>query len=129
MIHVVDTHALLWHIEGSSSLNRSARQVLAGTADPLVVPIIVLAEARYAIAKQRTTVGWQDLLNWLNTDDRFRVDVLDLDLVQRAPTGLEMHDSFICATALAHREAVGEPVPVITRDRHIRDSGLVETVW
>ena len=67
-------------------------------------------------------------MNWLNNDDRLRVDVLDLDLVQRAPTGLEMHDAFICATALAHQQAVGEPVPVITRDRRIRNSGLVETV-
>lgn len=129
MIHVVDTHALLWHVEGSNSLSKIAREVLADTADPLIVPIIVLAEARHAINKQRTSVTWQDLLSKLGTDDRFKVEVLDLDLVQRAPTSLEMHDAFICATALAHQEAAGESVPVITRDKRIRNSGLVETVW
>jgi predicted nucleic acid-binding protein len=125
----VDTDVLLWHIEGSDSLSRPARHVLENTADPLIVPVIVLAEARYAIANQRTSVTWQDLLDRLDADDRFKVNVLDLDLVRRAPTGLEMHDAFICATALSHQEAFGESVPVITRDRRIRDYGLVETVW
>jgi PIN domain nuclease of toxin-antitoxin system len=129
VIHVVDTHALLWHIEGSASLSRRARQVLADATDSLIVPVIVVAEARYAIEKQRTTVTWQDLLNRLETDNRFRVEALDLDLLQRAPTQLEMHDAFIRATALIYQEAVGESVPVITRDRRIRDSGLVQTVW
>jgi PIN domain nuclease of toxin-antitoxin system len=129
VIHVVDTHALLWHVEGSNSLSLPAREVLANTADPLIIPVIVLAEARYAIAKQRTTVTWQDLLSRLDSDNRFKVEHLDLELVQSAPTALEMHDAFICATALAHQQAVGESVPVITRDKRIRDSGIVQTLW
>jgi PIN domain nuclease of toxin-antitoxin system len=129
VIHVVDTHALLWYLEGSNKLSRTAHQVLAETSDPLILPIIVLSEARYAISKQRTTLTWQHLLKEVERDNRFTVRHLDLDIVRRASEILEMHDALICATALVHREASGESVPLITKDRRIRDSGLVETVW
>ena len=65
MTHVVDTHALLWYIKGSNRLSESARRVLAETLDALMVPTIALAEARYAIARGRTPVLWQDLLDKL----------------------------------------------------------------
>ncbi len=129
MIHVVDTHALLWHIEGSKRLSEPARRVLSDTADALVIPTIVLAEARYAIARQRTTVSWQDLLEEIERDSRFNVHDLNIDIVRRAPDELEMHDALICATALILHEASGERVGVITKDSRIRDSALVNTVW
>ena len=62
MIHVVDTHALLWHLEGSPKLGADAKQVLFDSRDFLIIPTIALAEARYAIARQRTSVTWGDLL-------------------------------------------------------------------
>jgi len=129
VIHVVDTHALLWHIEGSRELSDTARRVLADTPDALILPTIALAEARYVIARRRTPVSWRDLLDEVERDNRFSVHNLDLDIVRRAPEVLEMHDALICATALTLQEASGELVPVITKDRRIRDSGLVETVW
>ena len=129
MIHVVDTHPLIWHLEHWGGLGKNAGQVLDFSTDELIVPTIVLAEARYTIAKKRRAVTWEELLTAVLSDYRFRFDDLTVDIVRNLPDSLEMHDAIICATALAYQEASGEPVPVITKDRRIRDSGLVETVW
>lgn len=40
-----------------------------------------------------------------------------------------MHDGIIVATGLMFRDSVNEDVRLITRDRRIRDSGLIQTVW
>ena len=129
MIHVVDTHALLWHPEGSPKLGSGAKQVLFDSRDFLIVPTIALAEARYAIARQRTSVTWGDLLAEVDRDQRFVVHLLDIDVLRRVNDSLEMHDAIICATAAVYQEASGESVPLITKDRQIRESGLVQTVW
>jgi hypothetical protein len=62
-------------------------------------------------------------------DFRFRIHDLDVKIVRNLPESLEMHDAIICASALTYQEAAGESVPVITKDRKIRESGIVETVW
>ena len=85
MIHVVDTHSLIWHLENWRGLGRNAARVLESSPDELIVPTIVLAEARYTIARKRRNVTWDELLTLR--------------------------------------------VPLITKDRAIRASGLVETVW
>jgi len=42
---------------------------------------------------------------------------------------LDIHDAIIVATALFHRDDLGETVAVITRDAMIAASGLVPIVW
>ena len=129
MIHVVDTHPLIWHLEHWRGLGKKAADILEFATDDLIVPTIVLAEDRYTIAKKRRAVTWDELLTFVVVDPRFRIHDLDVEIVRNLPDTLEMHDAIICATALAYQEAFGEPVPVITKDRRIRDSGLVDTVW
>jgi len=98
-------------------------------AEILEFSTVVLAEARYTIAKKRRNVTWDELLTLVERDSRFRVHDLNLEIVRNLTVGLEMHDAIICATALAYQEASGEAVPVITKDREIRNSGVVLTVW
>jgi predicted nucleic acid-binding protein len=129
VIHVVDTHPLIWHLEHWRGLGRNATAILDFSTDELIVPTIVLAEARYTIARKQRAVTWEELLAAVLSDSRFRIHDLDVEIVRDLPDALEMHDAIICATALAYQSASGEPVPVITRDREIRNSGLVQTVW
>lgn len=129
MIHVVDTHPLIWHLEHWRGLGKNAGDILEFSTDELIVPTIVLAEARYTIARKRRFVTWDELLTFVTGDLRFRIHDLDVEIVRNLPDSLEMHDAIICATALAYQRASGEPVPVITKDRQIRESGLVQTVW
>ena len=95
----------------------------------LLVPTIVRAEARWTIQKQRARVDWTDLIRSLEDDGRFTVAPLTLDIFRLASDQLEMHEAIICATAILARDSLGEEVRLITRDKDIRNSGLVEIVW
>lgn len=48
MIHVADTHALVWFLEGSGRLSAAAREALQSPGNEIVIPSIVLAEIALA---------------------------------------------------------------------------------
>ena len=131
MILVVDTHALVWYAEDSPRLGSRARRLLLNLDVRFTVPTIVLAEARSLEESGRTKVSWDDILSALEADPRFEVYPLTLDVLRRMPRkqGLEMHDGIVCATAVLVAESTSEDVQIITKDRAIAASGLVETVW
>lgn len=129
MIHVVDTHALIRHLESSAALGRIGRAILVDPGSSLVVPVIVLAEARYMSVSRKADLSWDQVLQAVLGDDRFTVYDVTLEVLDRIDTRLEMHDAIICAIAMLLRDSLGEEVAVITRDKDIRASGLVQTVW
>jgi PIN domain nuclease of toxin-antitoxin system len=43
--YIVDTHALIWYLEGNLKLGPEARLILDDPESDLTVPLIVLAEA------------------------------------------------------------------------------------
>ena len=129
MIHVVDTHALLRYLGDFETLGTEARQILTAPASQLILPTIVLAEAFFMIAKQKSDLEWEEITGAIDADSRFAVHPLTVEIIGLAPTSLEMHDAIICATALLLKDSLDEEVRIITRDREIRTSGLVETVW
>jgi PIN domain nuclease of toxin-antitoxin system len=43
--YVLDSHALVWHLEGNPRLGPQAKKVIDDPASNLVLPIIALAEA------------------------------------------------------------------------------------
>lgn len=47
MRYVVDTHALVWYLTNDTRLGVGARQVLDDPSALLVIPTIVLAEAKH----------------------------------------------------------------------------------
>ena len=73
MIHVVDTHALIWYLEDFEELGAEARVILSAATARLIVPTIVLAEARFLIARKRTTVSWEEIVDAVEADARFAV--------------------------------------------------------
>lgn len=129
MIHVLDTHALTRYIEGNRQLGPEGQVVVADESSVLVLPTITLAEARFMIAKNKVSIFWGEIISAIETDTRFLVHPLTLEVLDLMPNSLEMHDGIICATAMLLRDSLGEDVAVITRDREIRESGLVDTVW
>jgi len=130
--HVVDTHALVWFLEGNPRLGANAKAVLQDRDSELLVPMVALSEACWMIEHGRTsipTVG--DLLDAVDADPRvfvvpFDRATLDKALLLTAIT--EMHDRQIVATALLLVDQ-GETVAVLTKDTNIRDSRLVSIVW
>jgi PIN domain nuclease of toxin-antitoxin system len=53
MVHIIDTHALVWFLEGNRRLSAAARNVLSDVSAQLVLPTLVLAEAAYLYARKR----------------------------------------------------------------------------
>lgn len=51
MVHIIDTHALVWFLEGNEKLGRKALKVLKNSREKLVIPSIVLAEVKYLSLK------------------------------------------------------------------------------
>lgn len=132
MQYVVDTHALVWFLEGNSRLGTNAKVVLEDPTSVLIVPIIVVAEACWIIEHGRTSVpSVSDFLKAVEADPRVTVVAFDRAIFAKTLTLQaigEMHDRQIVATALFLQDQDGT-VAVLTKDTNIRDAGVVTTIW
>jgi PIN domain nuclease of toxin-antitoxin system len=130
--HVVDTHALVWHLEGNPRLGSSAKTVLGDPSSELVLPMIALAEACWMVEHGKTTISnVQDLLAAVDADPRLEITPLNREILDRS-LGLavidEMHDRQIVASALVLQDK-GATVAILTRDSVIQSSGLATVIW
>jgi len=130
--YVVDTHAIVWFLEGNPRLGENAKAILENADSELVIPLIVLAEACWIIEHGRTSIPTvADFLTSVDDDPRVNVTPLDRSVLDKTlPINAikEMHDRQIVATALLLMDS-GESVEMLTKDTDIRRSGLVSTIW
>ena len=130
--YIVDTHALIWHLEGRSVLGSKAREILDATDSELVLPIIALAEAVFIIDKGRTSIpSVENLLNDVYADPRIEIFPLTIDILNESLflTSIpEMHDRLIVATGI-YLQSQGEDVEIMTKDNEIVLSSLLSVVW
>jgi PIN domain nuclease of toxin-antitoxin system len=54
--YVLDTHALVWYLEGSPRLSINAKAVIDAPDNQLVLPLIGLTEAVFIIGRGRTSI-------------------------------------------------------------------------
>jgi PIN domain nuclease of toxin-antitoxin system len=132
MRFVVDTHALIWFLEGNSRLGVKAKAVLEDASSSLVMPAIALAEAVWIVERGKTSIpSVTALMNAISADPRVTIVPLDQAVIQQT-IGLspihEMHDRQIVATALLLQNQ-GETVSLLTCDQNITASGLVSVLW
>lgn len=129
---VLDTHALVWYVEGSARLSSAAKAIMDDPASEMILPAMALAEAVHIVDKGRTSIlSSTDLLTDVVTEQRIRVQPLTLEIIQESLSAgvvKEMHDRLIVATAL-YEQSLGHQVSLVTKDRNIVSSGLVSTVW
>jgi len=128
VVHVVDTHAIIWFLAGTG-LGSRARLVMRDHRADLVVPTIVLAEIKYLKAKGRIQPSLSEVMATIEEDPRFTVYPFDEAVVTRMPTNLDIHDAIIVGTALVYRELLGTDARIVTRDPAIASSGVVNTIW
>jgi PIN domain nuclease of toxin-antitoxin system len=132
---VADTHALVWYL-----LDDPDRRLSPGARTALE-----RAESINGIAVSVASVV--DLWYVIRTRGTFTDDQLDqvLGLLRDPETSLEAEPITLDVTAAFRqipRDALGDPwdrfitatamalgLPLVTRDRRIRESGLVETIW
>lgn len=132
MKYVLDTHALIWFLEGNSRLGENAKNILSDPNSGLILPAIALAEAAWIVERGRTSIpSVVELFNAVNADPRLVIYSLNKRIIQQTLSLLtitEMHDRQIVATVLvlANQE---ESVTLLTCDQNITESGLVLIVW
>lgn len=129
MIHVADTHALVWFLEGSGRLSAAAREALQSPGNEIVIPSIVLAEIAYLYGRKRIAVELKTVLEHISRSENCTIYPLDEKIVELLPIELEIHDAVIVATGLVFRDVLGKDVAIVTKDEQIRQSGIIKTVW
>jgi PIN domain nuclease of toxin-antitoxin system len=129
---VADTHAALWYLFDDPRISSAASAFIeeaARTGYKIAVSSISLAEVVYLVEKRRLpSSAYDDLLQAVAdpehvfTEAPFTAAVVEsMWRVSRTEVP-DMPDRLVAATAVHFR------VPVISRDRLIRSSG-VETIW
>lgn len=132
--YILDTHTLVWYLEGNPNLGRQARTTMEAASSEMVLPLIALAETAYLIEKGRIGIPTiSDLLADVSEDDRIEVYQLTLEVFERSltPEGLripELHDRFIVSTGL-YLQDLGHTVTILTKDKSITDAGVLPVIW
>jgi PIN domain nuclease of toxin-antitoxin system len=131
--YVVDTHALVWSMYDPARLGRAAAAVFtevdAGRAR-LHVPVVVVAEVLMVVERGRlpgvATAHILPQLEAMRTSDNYNLVPLLPDVVIGSHTLNAIPDIF---DRLIVAEALTRGLPLISKDRVIRGSGLVATIW
>lgn len=132
--YILDTHALLWFLEGNQRLSLRAKTIIAAPNSQLVLPIIALAEAVLVIERGRTTIpDASRFLSRVYTDSRIELFPLIKPVFDRSRTaeGLcipELHDRFIVSTGL-YLQDLGDTIEIITKDESITAAAVLPVLW
>jgi PIN domain nuclease of toxin-antitoxin system len=130
--YVLDTHALVWHLEGNPRLGPQAKKVIDDPRSSLVLPIIALAEAAYIVEHGRTAIPRvSDLLRSVFADHRISIYPMTWEVFQESLNATvlpEMHDRLIVSSAL-YLQSLGDTVSLLTKDASIIAARLVTTLW
>lgn len=129
MTYVTDTHPLVWLIEANRRLSPAARAAFSDANVQVIVPTLVLAEISFLYRRGRIPVDLNMTLAHIRQAGNCSVYPLDEQTTSLLPAGLDIHDGIILATALMHRDHLGQQVSLITRDAEITASSLIPTVW
>jgi PIN domain nuclease of toxin-antitoxin system len=125
---LLDTHAALWLVQGDARLSATARdRVSALDRDGILISDLMLFELAVLVSKQRVVIAgplgpflrdFSSHFHVLPVDAEIAATAVELSLPQADP-----FDRIFVATARRRK------LPIVTRDREIRESALVETIW
>jgi PIN domain nuclease of toxin-antitoxin system len=128
---VLDTHVLVWWFEANHKLPASVRTLLDNKELDLHLIAIVVAELVDLCVKGRTGLKLEPVLAVLRDEERFVMH----DFTAEMAMGMakyaalpDIHDRCIVAATAKLIESRSDVV-LVTRDKAIRDSRLVPTMW
>jgi PIN domain nuclease of toxin-antitoxin system len=131
LLILVDTHIVVWLAFEETRLSKKATSAIAEArlnGEGLAISDISLFELARALSRERSHLGISVESALAEAELRFVVLPMDSRISLRA-FGLprtypkDLADRIIGATALV------ENMPLVTADRAIQDSGLVQTIW
>lgn len=127
-MYATDTHSFLWYISEDTRLNKRAKEIFErcdNAEDVMIIPSIVLLESMFICEKKRISVKFDDILFKLRVSSNYQIYPLDEKIVFECKDMKlsDPHDRIITATAKLLN------AKLVTRDKKIASSRLVETVW
>ena len=129
--YILDTHALVWYLEGSTRLSNTAKILIDDVNNQLILPFIALAETTFLIERGRTKIPTVvDLIHVVQPGSRIEIYPLTWEVFQQSLVAAsipEIHDRLIVATALHLQQF--NTVSLVTRDETITKSGLIPVDW
>ncbi len=126
--YCLDTHAVLWSVTADTRLGSRARNVITESEKgKLLVPDVVLLEISMLLRRGRVVLNVDGITFLSRVEELFEIVPVDARIADLAaqldlPHG-DPFDRVITATAKVHG------TPLLTRDRAITDSGVVDIVW
>lgn len=127
--YVVDTHALLWSIREPNRLPPRVRGIFRaaeGGAATLILPAIAAAELQRYYWKNNPLRADADLSYALHRTRGLQVAPLGLEqivMLSQFPDIGDIHDQLIAV------ESRYLNLPLITRDRKLRNTPGLQTIW
>jgi len=128
---VLDTHVLVWWLEGNPKLPASVRALLDDEQFDLHLAAIIVAELVDLCVKGRTDLKLDQVLAVVRGDERFLIHDFTAEMAMataKYTSLLDIHDRCIVATTAKLMESRSDVV-LVTRDESIRDSKFVPTIW
>ena len=128
MDYLADTVTIIRHFSKLGRIGRKVRSILEGVEEGghhLFLSTISLVEILYLSEKKRITVNLEESLDMIQESANYSIVDLTPPIVRLAEKIQypEIFDRLIISTAQYL------DVPLITSDKGIRESGIIETIW
>jgi len=128
-LYVTDTHSLIWYLTDSPKLgpyvNKCFEKVERGKAR-LLIPAIVIAEIIFILESGKVKADLEQILKRIEESDNFEICPLGVEQLRCLKEQVkisEMHDRLIVCEALIHNAKLA------TKDKGIKDAGIVKVIW
>jgi len=126
MLYVTDTHAFVWYIVNTlpEKIDKTFKSAEKGESI-IFIPTIVLAECLHLVENKKIDLDFSDLLRRIEIGRNLIPTSFNFQIMKILPEIRlkELHDRIIVATAKILN------AKLITKDREIKEAGIVETVW
>ena len=129
MLYVADTHSIIWFLTDDKKIGNKAKEILDKADEGkviIIIPTIVLAELVFICEKKKASIQFKGVIDKINKSSNYIHYNLDMKVISEILNLTqipEMHDRVIVATAKLNRAML------ITKDRKIRDSNIVDVIW
>lgn len=128
MDYLADTVTVIRHFSGTGRIGQKAKTILEGIEEGdnhMFLSTVSLVEILYLSEKNRIMINLGESLDIIDDSANYSIVDLTTEIVKFAEKIAfpEIFDRLIISTA----QYLG--VPILTSDKGIRNSGLVEAVW
>lgn len=129
---VLDTHTLVWWVNGDEALSKKAKTSIARELDggQIIVSAISAWEIAMLVEREKLVLS-MDVANWLAT-------VAEIEAVHFLPLDVEIAMKSVDLPGSFHKDPADRmivatarklAVPLVTKDEKIRAYSHVKTIW